>query len=320
MATPAEVLPRSIDEIVLKDRNGHVMARVGMLVTLYFKSPYAIEAREAVGVCIDEYLGYVGPEMQVAWSGERNAKGSRKVIAVKDRTLPSMKEVVADHSEHDTLLLAFNSGDTSDDAGSYTVAAFCKGKRSFEQLGYLTATLPLGYLETMPNGFFQDLVVRWCQRLTPLHGYAGFGLSQCLDVGSALNYEPHLFPLIKRFPGLEFDNPTLHAGHIEDSIKGVNWLTVVSDELLAKIGGKRAVRDKFGKDIGAQNYKGGLLIQAGLMPQLGDRTKNQIPFYYRQVYKVLAPLQTDHGGTTIMKTPDGIDGDVFTEKWLKRFE
>ncbi len=183
----------------------------------------------------------------------------------------------------------------------------------------MSATLPMKFLEQQEGGFFQNLVHEWCQRLSPYHGYAGLAVISSADYGHARGAAPLLYPLVRRFPGLEIDMPLSHARYCGEGIKGVNWLTVLSHTFLRKLGGKAALQSQLGDEFPFYDYPDGTMIQAGPYPQIGDLEQNNVPVHYQKVYRLVKAVQAEYPHS-IMDTPEGVDGRVFTQQWLHRFE
>ncbi|MEI8631455.1 DUF3396 domain-containing protein [Vibrio sp. PP-XX7] len=76
------------------------------------------------------------------------------------------------------------------------------------------------------------------------------------------------YPLSKRFPGLEIDDPGSVASKSAKGggplkIKGVNWLTALDDECLNQLGGPETVLGDLTEGFQFYECDGGILIQAG---------------------------------------------------------
>ena len=132
-------------------------------------------------------------------------------------------------------------------------------------------------------------------KLRPVSGYAGIGIVSCADYAIAARYSPIEYELAQRFPALEIDDPAEHTIWLprgEGGIKSVNWLTVVGDRFLARLGGVDAVcaaiaalDDRYV----VHRFEGGVLIQAGPRPELGAVELDDWPTLYVKLAKLLKP-------------------------------
>ncbi|MCF6204536.1 MAG: DUF3396 domain-containing protein [Methylococcaceae bacterium] len=175
-------------------------------------------------------------------------------------------------------------------------------------------------MEQQPAGFFQDFVHGWCKRLSPYHGYGGLGLIRSVDSGYARLAEPLVYLLIRRFPGLEIDDPSSHKIYCVEGIKGINWLTILSDTFLQKLGGKAALQSQLDDDFIFYDFLGGVMIQAGPFPQIGDMEQGNIPKQYQKLYHLVKSVQTDNYNAGYIDTPEGVNAKEFALQWLHRFE
>src|SRR5690606_8062343 len=85
-----------------------------------------------------------------------------------------------------------------------------------------------------------------------------------------------------RFPGLDVDHASSVASMARRcgpplKLKSANWLTALDDEVLRALGGRATVLDDVGAGVGLHEYGGGVLVQAGAMPELGDRELVKFP-------------------------------------------
>ncbi|QGQ70112.1 type VI immunity family protein [Halomonas sp. PA16-9] len=113
------------------------------------------------------------------------------------------------------------------------------------------------------------LVQRWCEKLKPEHGYSGFWL------GRSYGYEKSDEAVIleykfgQRFPGMQINKFTTHSLNLHRGPKGVDWLTILSDAWLERLGDLEQVKEQMG-ELPVLEYSGGAILRAGAMPQLGD--------------------------------------------------
>lgn len=118
-------------------------------------------------------------------------------------------------------------------------------------------------------------------------------------------------------PGLA--NWTRHRTPMaKHGIRDTNWLTVVSNELLEKVGGIKAARKKLSEAIVLHEVKEGWLFQAGPEPLLGDANEPGDPFgHYREVALFLKPLRDKTMQWSFDNVP--FNSEEF-RRWIARFD
>jgi hypothetical protein len=187
-------------------------------------------------------------------------------------------------------------------------------------VGFISFCLPYSWTTTHKEGAFQKEIIKWCQAISPFHGYAGLGIIRNPNYAIARKAESYIFPFVQRFLGLEFDEPVDHAQLCRNGIKGINWLTIISHPLLEPLGGENVARDELiKKTITLYEYSHGFVIQASSVPQFGDTKQDFIPPSYQKVARVLKPLRAAYKDSLI-KTPSNINEHTFAQQWLSRFD
>ncbi|XKM13596.1 DUF3396 domain-containing protein [Orbaceae bacterium ac157xtp] len=165
-----------------------------------------------------------------------------------------------------------------------------------------------------------DLVVTWCERLQPAHGSAGF----CFSYPIGLKPDPSdTWELLQRHPGIDHSYTAMFAVESEpiyNRIKGVNWLTVLSDPIVAELGGIEVIQAQLGEKCRIRTYRGGIIIIAGPVPQLGDRNINFIPTRYQAAAKVTRPVRFEDYQRAFIELPEPFDEKVESMKWIRRFD
>lgn len=134
---------------------------------------------------------------------------------------------------------------------------------------------------------FVTLLRRWCERLRPVCGTAGWGVAPVCEPTQAAAMRPFLLPHLRRFPGLSLLSSPDEAS--EEPSVSVNWLTILDEEQTARIGGPERLA-ALGRDCPIYDYPGGHIIQAGPRPELGDGNRGEIPRFYGMVRDLLRPL------------------------------
>ncbi|WP_343641949.1 type VI immunity family protein [Roseateles sp.] len=188
-------------------------------------------------------------------------------------------------------------------------------------LSFFHANMPLasasGQLHT---SMLLERFVGWCQRFRPLHGSAGFAIIVCPGMGQNSVYA---LQLMTRFPGFDFPTAvdfTLEVDDVHDRIKSVNWLTALGDELVAQLGGLATMREALEPACTVHAYDGGVVIQAGPTPRLGDTHADDIPAEYRLAARFTRPVRFEDYDEGLFRVPKDLDKRAETLKWIRRFD
>ena len=166
----------------------------------------------------------------------------------------------------------------------------------------------------------RELVLHWSAMLKPAHGVAGFALH--FEPGLEQNVK-HAYATMQRHPSLEFIDSSsfsIEVRSIFNRIKGVNWLTVLGDEVLAELGGMTAARAALEPDCTLHEYAGGVVIQAGPVPQLGDTHFGLIPQRYRKVSHFTRPVRFEDYQDSLFRVFPPLDGPTEALSWVRRFD
>jgi hypothetical protein len=314
MPEPTEITPAMIDQLVIKNRRNNIAACVSMLATFYVSCSFDQETRLAMAELVDEYYAAAKPYLR--WATSSSIEGHRQNL--RKMPLSLCRERVERMTASHTFAMNLTGSEDTDDANPFMLIALMPLKTPPPFMGFLSVAFPFSFLEQQPPGWYFQWIRSACERLRPLHGYAGFGLATSIDAAEASGALKLMYPYAARFPGLEIDDPVKLLFYLENGIKGVNWLTIVDDSLLERIGGRDEVRESFSDLITVHEYGGGLIVQAGPVPQLGDLETGFVPQRYREAYRVLKPLQAEHP-TKLIETPKGVDPLEFKDRWMKRF-
>ncbi|MFC4158977.1 type VI immunity family protein [Chitinimonas lacunae] len=217
------------------------------------------------------------------------------------------------------LFGAVDIGLPNDDIPPYQASVLIS-RREEHELSFVCATFPICQDDIPRFELLLTLVLRWCELCQPVHGSAGYAL---LFAPGMQQNTAQALSLIKRFPGLDILNSprfSLETGAVHDRIKSVNWLTVLNDDLVQQSGGLDAMRAALEPFCKVRTYSGGVVIQAGIDPQLGDLQTGNIAEAYRQVARHLQPLRFENYRDGLFRVPSGLDAITETLSWLRRFD
>jgi hypothetical protein len=303
--------------LCIRDPDGRPALMIGLSATFLFREPWLRPARQAVANVATEYLDRFKKELK--WVRDHRSERA-PIYAMSKNRVPLPKEWLANHPDNEEWSIGFHGGESERAASEFTIEAFGVEKYGPpDDLGYLHLQLPLRFLAEHP-GEFQKIVLHAAKRIKPLSGYAGIGFLQPVSLAAGERAETLVTPLAARFPGIEVESLVAHTDWCQKGIKGVNWLTILSDRFVEEAGGLDYLRIRLDPNIFPfHKYDGGLVIQAGPHPEVGDATQNRYPRHYVTLAKVLKKIQIKehrpfhYGG-------EGRMDKAMSEAWLFRFD
>ncbi len=82
------------------------------------------------------------------------------------------------------------------------------------------------------------------------------------------------------------------------------------------------ITEALGEHCPIHVYDGGIIIQAGPRPEIGDLNRGLIPAHYKTVAKVLKPLRREEFLPKLpyLPAPQPLDSLEETLKWIRRFD
>ena len=276
------------DLLCIRDKDGRPALRIGLLATMFIADAWTRPVREAVTNAAESYLSAFRPFTH--WA--QHPRTAHFHATEKGKVL-FPREWLPQYEDGKCWAFGFHGGETAEAASEFQVSAL--GSDSIQKgAGYFQFHLPLTWFAEHP-GTFQNFVLSFAKQLRPTSGYAGIGILESLDLYAREPFQATVKQIADRFPGLEMESPAVSSIHAGKGIKGVNWLTLLGDPWVQTIGGLDYLRVRLGEDFKLTPYEGGLMIQAGPKPQIGDAAANLWPSHYVTLAKVLKPIQIkDH--------------------------
>lgn len=153
-------------------------------------------------------------------------------------------------------------------------------------------------------------------------GVAGFGLQYDRIYGSQAGSYPYLV----RFPGLHcglddhFMSEFSVRKQVADQYFTMNWLTLLGDDLIAGRLSAEALETQLGPDRPVSRYDGGIILQAGPYPQLGDVNQGLELSDYRAVNAAIKGMRFEGYEVPILDAPEPLDSLEATFDWIRRFD
>lgn len=317
---------RMLDEkLRVTDEDG-VVLQVALVATIYIANMHQTDVRQAVIACCESYFQRYGSCLRWAlqWAPYSDTRQMER-FGAGNGSRP--REWLLSLDEHESYSLSVHGAEWHLGAAPYSLVVLGCRRAEYPDLGYLRFAVPVPTLSSEPN-LVPTMLLEFCERLKPASGYAGIGIVESLKYAFTPHYDPIVYGVAQRFPGLEVDYPVWHSNYLwkgEGSIKGVNWLTVVGDRLLDRLGGADAVRSELAaldSGFAISRYDGGIMIRAGDRPDLGDAVAGDWPVLYVKLAKYLKPLRVVSHPGYHRPSHEGLDvfDDERTQAWLRRFE
>lgn len=306
-----------LDKLFLSEREGEKAILFGFSVCLFYEGGSIVRRRlDGNRVMADykeifrDYVKYFYPK------GGRHRRKIDKIDPVdyynKDAEKTSEIETYAAGLYEDRGIVR-----------PHYIANVCRDK--FNIWSRIIAYAPASWARKNDAGVVLETTLRWCDLLKPGHGTAG--LSMILDEGSAKAPQSRLaFPLIKRFPGIDFPDLGAWSSEVRHEkkrwIRTVNWLTILDDKFVEELGGLAKMKAELGDECPVHVWDGGVIIQAGLEPEVGDVNQGLVPEAYRKVARLTKPLRFESlkGRISLLNPPPPLDHIDESLKWIRRFD
>lgn len=308
-------LEQRASEFTFTDNNDVVISRLGLSITLFFKRGYTVEKREKILACFSRFRDEFSTHLRFH---AHEFKGMKKYTP---ENIAKVEDSIRNKDIYDY------GGWTISDAKNMSEAPNClmryldSGDDDDTENSYLSLVLPWFYLkETQGMARFNDWLTYLCQQLEPDSGDCGHCLILPKDYHDYFSIE---YELAKRYPSMQV-NSAVHTASRQytNSIRGANWITVLDNRYIKRLGGENWVRQVLSRDpeIGIEPYPGGLLIRAGQYPDLTPLTAG-LSQQYLAVNQLIRPIRVKHqeGHSLHFYGVNHFD-ELSTQAWYARYD
>lgn len=273
------------------------VGRIGLVGNFYLPPHRDRGYRERLGVFVDHFISQQRSHFRWHTVPVADGSGGLSVTA-----LTEARFAASARAWDAAVSFSGMSGSSAADLphpesvpGTHQIQFYLPGAPNTRHAGHVRFCLPFAWERDQPGPGLRQWVQLLCEQLEPLHGCAGMGFVYPADYASAYSAGAsgafHAGAL--RFPGIDATMPLIGEGELQ-ALPSLNWLTCVSDGLLARLGGRAAVMQALPEPpFEVFAFSNGLLVQAGPAPLSGDRTLGQMPAPYQQLYRVLRRLMMD---------------------------
>jgi hypothetical protein len=199
---------------------------------------------------------------------------------------------------------------------------YAKAERD-NRLSFYTASIPV----SDGNGelhfdIWRDCVLTWAKRLRPAHGLAGL----TVVMSDTTTDGPYIHPTLKKYIGLDVRvdlDFSMEVKSVHNRIKCVNWLTVLGDAILEELGGLAIIKNTLEPECTLHPYPGGVMIQAGEAPRLGDVDvpgSSELLLPYRKVAAITRPVRFMGYEDSLFRVDESLNDAEEAKKWVSRFD
>ncbi|WNG14808.1 type VI immunity family protein [Cystobacter fuscus] len=263
------------------------------------RSPHSPEVRAGAVAGIDRLRELI-PDQTYKWFWTREGAKPSKM----PRDLPPASQILADAiAAKDAFnYLATDCGDPYRDAYRHYLKVRLRDdlRTTPNSVGSFHLRVPLPWVEARGGGTMIDLFLELARLLKPCFGSAGLALSAPIHAGGKQMHAAYsAYPFLKRFPGVDSGEASYVADEISHfypktvgGMTTINWLNAVDGPTLDLCGGDTAARSAFGMpDFPVYTFDGGIVVQAGPNPQMGDNLIGLPLTHYAHVARFFKPAR-----------------------------
>lgn len=225
----------------------------------------------------------------------------------------------------DATVYGFDGSEEQDAATPYFCCVI--GSPEHKRYSRMNAYYPMDWFGNSEINVseYVNKMQNWCSMLNVSHGTAGFSL--ILEEGTSKDRAIRLaFPLLKRYPGFDLPYSSRWSSSVRRAerrfIRTINWLTAIDHKFIDELGGLDKIKDDLGDECSIYDYDGGIIIQAGARPEIGDTNRGMIPRSYKALAKTLSKLIFDEFNPKqpYVYAPKPLDSLEESVRWVRRFE
>lgn len=302
-------LPKNLFEL---HQGEELIMQLGLGLTIFFPRPFC-DVRDVMWDLWQKFIVMVGKE-KLTWARLGGGNRSREVNASTFRTIESWLTGKKDYGKN--CWISIHNG-PMDCLGKYSFELEGLGNpgEDEEDVGYLDMRFPVELLDSMNGPSLAEQLVSLVAKLPFYSGVGGF----------VFHRSPYKFDasigkmaaLSMRFEGVEISASHREAYWAARGLVSVNWITLLGDGLVSKLGGHNVLSKKLPVGCDVYSLDHGVAVRSGDLPLLGDKNtgKDELKLW-RNVYQVLKPIQ--FVDSIYEFDPFEFDGER-TAEWLQRF-
>ncbi|MEM1298488.1 MAG: type VI immunity family protein [Pseudomonadota bacterium] len=279
---------------------GTVTGALSTQLNLYVRDSQTDAVTERIANAAELYLARHGSDLNSVYALDTRGEGYDFVALEAGDSPDPLTLMQRDPAER---RLTYTDSASEEAGGEFEFSFKAADEVIYGGCGLLQISIPpraWGSPEDSLGVFWQKL----CEIVQPVHGSGGYGLTiaanSTLAYQHAKNdgvYRKHVeaWPAVEA-NAREYDpgNPRLMPDEgYREWIRTTGWTTVLGDYMLQKLGGVDAVAAQAEEDpyVSATPYEGGLILEVGAWPILGDANSGPIPSGYGHVARLTQPVR-----------------------------
>ena len=261
--------------------------KTGLVGCYYLDQGYLPEKRQAIGQVLALYDKYWGNKLKFGFfDGNSNQLHPYQKFSI------DKKQDFINNYALDVLNFYWSNVDNLEFVPEYLIKTFSKPEwyeKLHQDITYVQLYLPISELKEFGVEQLIALNQQISKILQPMHGFFGLGIQHSHEY---YDYQYLEYELAHQFLGLDISNDE-DDEHLREGFKCINWLTILSDQLITdKLGSLEALKERNNdNEIRFYPYSGGVVVRAGEVPELGDVARNPYPKHYVNVNALLKPAR-----------------------------
>ncbi|OTQ31008.1 hypothetical protein B6D19_10345 [Gilliamella apicola] len=261
--------------------------KTGLVGCYYLDQGYLPEKRQAIGQVLALYDKYWGDKLKFGFfDGNSNQLHPYQKISI------DKKQDLINNYAFETLNFYWSNVDNLEFVPEYLIKTFSEPEwyeKLYPDVTYVQLYLPISELKEFGVEQLIALNQQISKILQPMHGFFGLGIQHSHEY---YDYQYLEYELAHQFLGLDISNVEGDE-HLREGFKCINWLTILSDQLITdKLSSLEVLKERNSDNqIRFYPYAGGVVVRAGEVPELGDVASNPYPKHYVNVNALLKPAR-----------------------------
>ena len=292
--------------------------KTGLVGCYYLDQGYLPEKRQAIGQVLALYDKYWGDKLKFGFlDGNPNQLHPYQKFSI------DKKQDLINNYALDVLNFYWSNVDNLEFVPEYLIKTFSEPEwyeKLHQEISYVQLYLPISELKEFGVEQLIALNQQISEILQPMHGFFGLGIQHSHEY---YDYQYLEYELAHQFLGLDISNVESDL-RFRSGFKCINWLTILSDQLIAdKLGSLEALKERNSdNEIRFYPYAGGVVVRAGEVPELGDVASNPYPKHYVNVNALLKPARAPELGSLGFGSINGEIrfNDRTSKEWQSRFD